>query len=84
MEEILRAQLATCCAAYIAVAGGSREKIGDLALNDNTFFRRVIDEQRGFTVRTYDRVIGWLAANWPPEATWPPEVPRPAISVEAA
>lgn len=78
MEELLRLRLSATCDAYVQAADVSRAKVGSLILNDNTFFRRVIEERQGFTVRIYDRVMQWLSDHWPPNAVWPADVPRPA------
>ena len=77
MEELLRLRLSATCAAYASATDSSRAKIGSLILNDNTFFRRVLDEHQGFTVRIYDRVMQWFADHWPEGVKWPAEVPRP-------
>jgi hypothetical protein len=29
------------------------------------------------TLRTAERVIAWLSANWPADLDWPADVPRP-------
>lgn len=84
MEETLRQNLSSCVAAYGAATGLSGAAIGLRALRDNTFFRRVLDERQGFTVRIYDRVIGWMSENWPEGAVWPAEVPRPGADASEA
>jgi hypothetical protein len=75
MEEALRLHLLRTARAFERATGSSLASIGKRALNDNTFFARIEAEQ-GFTIKTYDRVIGWLRANWPAEKAWPGEVPR--------
>ncbi len=79
MEELLRQHLARCAAAYSEEKGVSKPALGLTILRDNTFFRRAVDERQGFTVRTYDRVMRWFAANWPANAIWPDDVPRPDL-----
>ena len=77
MEELLRLRLSATSAAFAEAKDISRAQLGRLILNDNTFFRRVLDERQGFTVRIYDRVIAWMSENWPEGAEWPSDVPRP-------
>ena len=85
MEELLRLRLSATSAAFSEAKDISRAQLGRLILNDNTFFRRVLEERQGFTVRIYDRVIGWMSDHWPEGAEWPADVPRPsAESSEAA
>lgn len=79
MEELLRQHLAQCASLYGETTGVSRPALGLTILRDNTFFRRAVDEQQGFTVRTYDRVMCWFAANWPADTDWPADVPRPDL-----
>lgn len=84
MEDELRHHLAVCAAAFETATGITPATVGKRALNDNTFFARVATGQ-GFTVRTYDRVMGWLSGEWPADKPWPDSVARPApASTEAA
>jgi hypothetical protein len=76
LEPTLRANLATLTALFSKHAGASAAKIGQSALNDNTFLPRVANGA-GFSVRTYDRVVEWLSANWPAEVGWPENIDRP-------
>lgn len=64
MEETLRQHLFETARIFEASAGVSLASIGKRSLNDNTFFSRLGADQ-GFTVKTYDRVMGWMRANWP-------------------
>lgn len=84
MEELLRLRLSATCAAYVEATDVSRAKVGSLILNDNTFFRRVLEDRQGFTVRIYDRVMQWFSDHWPADAAWPADVPRPAPAVTEA
>jgi hypothetical protein len=77
MEETLRLHLATCVAAFERLTGITPQSVGKRALNDNTFFRRVVDQGQGFTVKTYDEVMRWFDENWPEDTDWPGDVPRP-------
>jgi len=74
MEEQLRQSLIGLAD---AVSGQlSRSAIGKRAINDTTFFAR-LERGDGFTVKTFDRVVGWLSANWPDNILWPADVERP-------
>ena len=86
MEQTLRQHLRTCTALFQAQTGITPKTVCKRALNDNTFFDRVIVGGQGFTVGTYDRVICWLSEQWPVEIIWPADVPRPlpATAEEAA
>lgn len=65
MENELRSQLIAAAEELSKVAGISEQAIGQGALKDNTFFARIRGEGRdkpaGFTVRTYDRVMAFIA-----------------------
>jgi hypothetical protein len=84
MEQTLRQHLRTCTALFQAHSGVTPKTVCKRALNDNTFFDRVVDGGQGFTVGTYDRVIRWLSENWPAGVDWPSDVPRPAVPVAKA
>lgn len=79
MEQTLRQHLRTCTALFQAHAGITPKTVCKRALNDNTFFDRVVENGQGFTVGTYDRVIRWLSENWPADLAWPSDVPRPSV-----
>lgn len=83
MEETLRQYLIDAAKQFEAATGVSAAGIGKKSVNDNTFFAR-LSEGQGFTVKTYDRVIAWLSANWPDDAEWPAGVPRPVPLAEAS
>ena len=67
MENELRSQLIAAAEELSRVAGISEQAIGQGAIKDNTFFARIRGEGRekpaGFTVRTYDRVMAFIAAE---------------------
>jgi len=77
MEETLRAHLFECAALFEEATGITPATVGKRALNDNTYFARISSGQ-GFTIRTYDKVMEWLSANWPDDVAWPKDVPRPS------
>jgi hypothetical protein len=83
MEETLRHHLFLCVRAFERATDTTPATVGKRALNDNTFFAR-ISEGQGFTVRTFDRVMEWLSANWPHDAEWPEGVERPDAREKAA
>lgn len=78
MEETLRKHLLELARRYEAKTGTSASTVGKRALNDNTVFARLEAAKIGFGIRTYDRLVGWFAENWPPETEWPEEIERPA------
>lgn len=80
MEETLRSQLMLLAAAFEAATGTSPKTIGKRALNDNTFFSR-LETGHGFTIRTFDRCVEWLSANWPEDCEWPIDIERPASAL---
>jgi hypothetical protein len=79
MEELLRAHLRELMAVFHAKIGVTPKTVCKRALNDNTFYDRVVERGQGFTVGTYDRVVGWLWSNWPQGADWPSHVPPPDL-----
>lgn len=83
MEETLRHNLLALMGAYERATGTKPATSCRLALNDNKFLSRLGDGA-GFNVRTFDRLVEWFDANWPPNAEWPSDVPRPARSERGA
>lgn len=77
MEETLRSQLLTLAADFQTATGITPLTVGKRALNDNTFFGRLAERERSFNVRTFDRVVEWMSANWPDGTPWPAEIERP-------
>lgn len=59
MEHELRSQLLEKAAAVCKARQITEETIGQKALKDNTFFKRMRGGA-GFTVRTYDRLMSWM------------------------
>jgi len=76
MEETLRQHLIDLAATYEAATGASRATIGKRALNDNTFYAR-IEDGSGFTIKTFDNLVGWFSENWPADPAWPEGIERP-------
>jgi hypothetical protein len=62
MEKQLRENLIKMAWAVCEARGLTEETIALRALKDNTFFRRM-RSGAGFTVRTYDRLMGWMEAQ---------------------
>ncbi|MEQ8450622.1 MAG: hypothetical protein RIB97_13135 [Nitratireductor sp.] len=62
MEKQLRNNLIKMAQAVCEARGLTEETIALRALRDNTFFRRMRNGA-GFTVRTYDRLMGWMQAE---------------------
>lgn len=76
METELKSHLFALADAYGQATGATRKTVALLALRDNTFFDRIAADH-GFTIKTYDRLVGWFADHWPPGARWPRSVDRP-------
>lgn len=77
MERELKDNLLRCAETFAEVRGFALPTVGRLAAGDWRFFDRVRDDEKSFTVRKYDEVIGWFSDNWPDKAIWPPAVARP-------
>lgn len=60
MEQELRTKLFETAERLTKLTGMSEMAIGQKAINDNTFFKRVRDNGAGFTVKTFDRLMGWM------------------------
>lgn len=60
MEHELRTKLFETAERLSALTGISEQSIGQKAINDNTFFKRVRENGAGFTVKTFDRLMGWM------------------------
>lgn len=68
MEQELRSRLFKTAERLSALTGITEQSIGQKAINDNTFFKRVRENGAGFTVKTYDRLMEWME-NAEAEAT---------------
>lgn len=79
MEPILREHLLALAAAYGAAHALKLSTIGKKAISDGQFFGGLA-AGRNFTVRKYDQIVVWFAANWPADLAWPSDIPRPATS----
>jgi len=84
MESELRSNLLTCAAIYADKKEISLSTLGRLAAGDWRFFDNLSKDDKTFTARKYDEVIGWFSDNWPANAHWPTEIVRPASSAEEA
>jgi hypothetical protein len=78
MEDTLRTHLLDLARIFTDATKVSAATIGKRALNDNTVLARMAAGDMGFNIRTYDRLVGWFAENWPDGADWPENVERPA------
>jgi hypothetical protein len=63
MEQELRTRLFETAQLVTAVTGQSEQAIGQKAIKDNTFFRRLREHNAGFTVKTYDRLMAWMKSE---------------------
>ncbi len=77
MEQELRTHLRTCAEAYSAHTGDTITTISTRAVGDWRFLNRILEEDASFTVRLYDRAMGWFVKAWPRTLPWPAEVPWP-------
>lgn len=78
MEETLRIHLLRLAEAFNEATGITPRTVGKRAINDNTVFVRLADRDGSFNVRTYDRLVGWMADKWPEHQSWPAGVPHPS------
>lgn len=60
MEQELRTRLFETAERLTKLTGMSEMAIGQKAINDNTFFKRVRENGAGFTVKTFDRLMTWM------------------------
>jgi hypothetical protein len=82
MEAELKSHLLALVEAYAAFASVGVTTVWRQAINDPAFQERLRSDKT-ITLRTYDRAVEWLSANWPEGADWPATVPRP-VPAEAA
>jgi hypothetical protein len=66
-EEHLRCFLLDAAEYFHRQTGVPRTTIGTLALNDLTFLQQV-RAGRNLHIRTFERVMRWLDAHWPPKS----------------
>lgn len=84
MENELRDNLSRCATQYAEVRGIAVSTLGRLAAGDWRFFDRLNDDEKTFTARKYDEVIGWFSQNWPERTEWPPGIVRPDAARSAS
>lgn len=83
MEQELKTHLQAISAEFLAHSRLSSATIWARAVRDARFLER-IESGAGFTVKSYDRAVGWFSSNWPAGAVWPADIPRPPMDQEAA
>lgn len=83
MEATLKANLAKLAEIFEEATGLPKTTIGSRAINHSKFFDRLSDPDTSITLKTYDRVVEWFAANWPVKARWPKGVARPTEKAAA-
>lgn len=76
MEQELKANLRLCADRYAAARGIEISTLGRLAAGDWRFFDRLDNDEKTFTARKYDEVMGWFSDHWPVDVEWPSEVRR--------
>lgn len=84
MDQLLRAHLQTCFAAFNTVSDVRPATTAARASGDWRFFERLNDPKKTFTVKKYEDTIEWFSRNWPEQLTWPSGVPRPLSFSETA
>ena len=67
---------------YSTAAGLSLSTIGNRALNNGRFFKRLL-AGHGCTVRNHNRMLQYLSDHWPANLAWPSEIPRPVPSADS-
>lgn len=71
MENELRSHLLAIAALYASSAKCALSTVSRRCRNDSSFFERIADPTKSFTVKTYDEVITWFDENWPEGAAKP-------------
>ena len=70
-------QLHRLVSTYIAFAGGAPTTISYAAVGDKSYFDRVMAGSIPVNEAMADRLLCWVAENWPDGGNWPSDVPRP-------
>ncbi len=70
MEAELASHLISLGEAYGRARKLELGTIGRLCAADGRFFSRIGDGKT-FTIKKYDEVVAWFAANWPQGVAWP-------------
>ena len=83
MEAELRSHRTALSAEFCARSGLAQSTVWMRAAQDARFLDR-IQGGGGFTIKTYDKLLEWFSANWPPGAQWPDIVERPYVDGAAA
>lgn len=76
MEAELKAHILILAERFGAATGLAPATVAMRVARDARFFDR-LNDGKGFTVKTYDNVLGWFSDHWPATAKWPSDVPRP-------
>jgi len=84
MENELRLNLLLCAETYAKLRGIGLPTLGRISAGDWRFFDRLRDDEKTFTARKYDEVLGWFSDNWPTDAKWPKGLDRPKAPARAA
>ena len=62
---------------YCNATGLSEARVADLACSNPYLFKR-LRENKGCTVKTYNRVLQWFSDHWPADdLLWPADIERP-------
>lgn len=73
---MLTADLIAVAEVFCAAKGMSRARLATLIFNHGAKFD-LIEQGADIGVRTFERAMAWLSANWPEGAEWPAQVARP-------
>lgn len=67
--------------AYATHKNLSLSTVSTYAANAGRFMAN-IEDGKSCTLRTYQRVVVWFAANWPADLEWPKGVERPKVEAK--
>ncbi|HEX2114218.1 MAG TPA: hypothetical protein VHM01_07415 [Alphaproteobacteria bacterium] len=76
-----RDEMLTLARLYCQRTGLSLARIATLVRNQGAFFKH-IEDGKGCTVDTYNKVMRWFAERWPNDLAWPEGIGRPPLAQE--
>jgi hypothetical protein len=71
IAPILEANLVMLAKAFAKAAGVKITTVGTNSTKTASFYVELASGERSCTLRTYDKVTGWFASNWPEEHEMP-------------
>lgn len=81
IESAFRKHLLTLGRQYAKATGLSLSTIGGKCAADGYFFKRLENTDNSINVRTYEKVAGFFASNWPKDVRKHPWPALPAFRV---